>query len=90
MDQVTQQNAAMVEQSTAASHALAKEAGELAELAAKFDIGEAVASLRAVAKSAAPKHSKPAAAPKSKALPTHGNAALKPAADAAEDNWEDF
>ncbi|MDI1364613.1 MAG: methyl-accepting chemotaxis protein, partial [bacterium] len=31
MDQVTQQNAAMVEQTTAASHALAQEATRLAE-----------------------------------------------------------
>jgi methyl-accepting chemotaxis protein len=91
MDQVTQQNAAMVEQSTAASHSLAKEAGELSELAAKFDIGEAVASLRSVAKKAAPKH-KAASAPaaKPKAFPTQGATALKPVADAAEDNWEDF
>ncbi len=36
MDQVTQQNAAMVEQSTAASHSLATEASELSRLVAKF------------------------------------------------------
>ena len=36
MDQVTQQNAAMVEETTAASHALAKEAGELAQLMTRF------------------------------------------------------
>ena len=36
MDQVTQQNAAMVEQSTAASHALANEAVELAKLIGQF------------------------------------------------------
>ena len=39
MDQVTQQNAAMVEQSTAASHALMQEAAELAELAERFQTG---------------------------------------------------
>ncbi len=39
MDQVTQQNAAMVQQSTAASHALRTEAEELTELTAKFRIG---------------------------------------------------
>jgi len=38
MDQVTQQNAAMVEQSTAASHALAQEAGDLAALVQRFRI----------------------------------------------------
>ena len=36
MDQVTQQNAAMVEQSTAASHALAAETQQLARLTARF------------------------------------------------------
>ncbi|UPT62403.1 MAG: methyl-accepting chemotaxis protein [Hyphomonadaceae bacterium JAD_PAG50586_4] len=39
MDQGTQQNAAMVEESTAASHALAHEARELANLVSKFNIG---------------------------------------------------
>jgi methyl-accepting chemotaxis protein len=38
MDQVTQQNAAMVEQSTAASHALSAEAQHLAELAQRFRV----------------------------------------------------
>ncbi len=40
MDQTTQQNAAMVEESTAASHSLAHEADELTSLIARFDIGE--------------------------------------------------
>ncbi len=39
MDQGTQQNAAMVEESTAASHSLAKEAEALFQLIAKFEIG---------------------------------------------------
>ncbi len=38
LDQVTQQNAAMVEESTAASHLLKNEAAKLAELVAHFDI----------------------------------------------------
>ncbi|MBW4024579.1 MAG: HAMP domain-containing protein [Proteobacteria bacterium] len=40
MDQVTQQNAAMVEQATAASHGLSREAEALAQLVARFSIGE--------------------------------------------------
>ncbi|WP_286840222.1 methyl-accepting chemotaxis protein, partial [Acidiphilium sp. 34-64-41] len=40
MDQTTQQNAAMVEQSTAASHSLAGEAEELSNLVGQFAIGE--------------------------------------------------
>jgi len=43
MDQTTQQNAAMVEESTAASHSLAHEADELTSLIARFDIGEGAA-----------------------------------------------
>ena len=40
MDQATQQNAAMVEETTAASHSLASEAQSLRELLMQFDIGE--------------------------------------------------
>lgn len=47
MDQVTQQNAAMVEESTAASHSLAQEAEELARLVAKFKLGAKVETSRA-------------------------------------------
>jgi len=47
MDQVTQQNAAMVEQTTAASRHLAREAGELDRLIARFKVGEG--ALRRVA-----------------------------------------
>ena len=39
MDQVTQQNAAMVEESTAASRTLAGETNELARLIGQFSIG---------------------------------------------------
>jgi methyl-accepting chemotaxis protein len=39
MDQVTQQNAAMVEETTAASHGLAREAEGLAELIGRFQLG---------------------------------------------------
>jgi methyl-accepting chemotaxis protein len=40
MDQGTQQNAAMVEQSTAASHSLAKEAASLNDLLSRFNLGQ--------------------------------------------------
>ena len=40
MDQVTQQNAAMVEETTAASHTLTREAGELGALLQRFKVGE--------------------------------------------------
>jgi methyl-accepting chemotaxis protein len=41
MDQVTQQNAAMVEESTAASHALAQESSELNRLVSQFKVTKA-------------------------------------------------
>ena len=55
MDQVTQQNAAMVEESTAATHSLSK-AGQLAELVGQFRLGKAAGfgGLRRELKKAAP------------------------------------
>jgi methyl-accepting chemotaxis protein len=40
MDQTTQQNAAMVEETTAASHSLAEEAQNLAQMIAQFSTEE--------------------------------------------------
>ncbi len=40
MDQVTQQNAAMVEETTAASHALAGQASDLARMTGRFQLGD--------------------------------------------------
>jgi methyl-accepting chemotaxis protein len=51
MDQGTQQNAAMVEQSTAASHNLAREAAELNALLSQFRMGDDAASKRAPSQS---------------------------------------
>jgi methyl-accepting chemotaxis protein len=44
MDQVTQQNAAMVEEATAAAAQLKREAVELGQLVARFDVGEQVST----------------------------------------------
>ena len=49
MDQITQQNAAMVEQATAASRSLSDEAQELARLVGQFNIGESEAARRSSA-----------------------------------------
>ena len=92
MDQVTQQNAAMVEESTAASHTLAQDAQSLADLVARFKTGASAggtvidASFRKPAKAAAK-----AMAPVRKA---GGNTAtarkLQPVAQDAQDSWEEF
>ena len=46
MDQVTQQNAAMVEEATAASQALAQEASELTRLIGEFQLGDDATEIR--------------------------------------------
>lgn len=82
MDQGTQQNAAMVEQSTAASHALAQEAEGLFALTSQFDVGMA---------RVAPRKSRSSVPPVVKSAPqirSVGNAALKVEPQAAA--WEEF
>jgi methyl-accepting chemotaxis protein len=96
MDQTTQQNAAMVEESNAASGALAAEAAKLRDLISHFTI-DGVQQTQATAlretartmaqpapqRAPAPRAAEPArhAAP---APRSHGNAAV------AQDNWEEF
>jgi methyl-accepting chemotaxis protein len=88
MDQVTQQNAAMVEQSTAASHTLAQEAAELARLISRFDVGATSAGVtplprRAVAQAAQK------ALPAMKTTGGRNVSALRKPAPEVE-GWEDF
>jgi len=67
MDQTTQQNAAMVEETNAASNTLADEARGLRQLISQFNLGQASAGsqqLRAVADRMAQPVSKPSAAPR--------------------------
>ncbi|WP_117195268.1 methyl-accepting chemotaxis protein [Rhizobium terrae] len=63
MDQGTQQNAAMVEESTAASHTLATEATALAELLGQFRLTGTGGQVSVAAPSAPRSVSRPAAAP---------------------------
>jgi methyl-accepting chemotaxis protein len=98
MDQGTQQNAAMVEEATAAAHSLAREADSLFELVKQFNIGTAPASrsvpraaAHAPGPAAAPARptSKPVASPARQmnaklAKAFNGNAAV------AGSEWEEF
>ncbi|MGA1802367.1 methyl-accepting chemotaxis protein [Rhizobium sp. HT1-10] len=90
MDQGTQQNAAMVEQSTAASHSLAREAASLNTLLSRFNIGrsEAVAAPAVRTASAA---SRPAPSPAHalgrKVAKAFGGGATAAAQSAS---WEEF
>ncbi|WP_304187039.1 methyl-accepting chemotaxis protein [Phenylobacterium aquaticum] len=83
MDQVTQQNAAMVEESTAASRVLAEEAQELARLVGRFRVNGQAAT-RAPAQAHRPSVA-PAAQPRSR-----GATALAARPQAQDDTWEEF
>ncbi len=81
MDKMTQQNAAMVEESTAAARSLAGEADELSTLVARFDTG-------GPAQLAMPPVKTQRRAPPRRAPATRGNLALK--VDADDEDWAEF
>ncbi|MBP1862092.1 methyl-accepting chemotaxis protein [Rhizobium herbae] len=89
IDQGTQQNAAMVEETSAAAHSLSKEAAQLFELIGQFNIGTTAVIHRA-APAPANQQSRPVASPvrhmtAKVAQAFNGNAALK-----SGDSWEEF
>jgi hypothetical protein len=82
MDEMTQQNAALVEEAAAASESLDEQGRQLERLMAFFNIGEEAA--------AKPKR-KPAPAPKPAApAPAAKPAASRPAAPQGDDEWDEF
>ena len=91
MDQVTQQNAAMVEESTAASQALAKETDGLSRLIAGFEVGrtEIRSEPRAATKAFRPQ--RPTLSKAATVLKTTGRGGAASRPDAVEEkNWEEF
>jgi methyl-accepting chemotaxis protein len=82
MDQVTQQNAAMVEQSTASSRSLADETRELARLIGHFQLGHESRE-RVPAK-------QPRAGVVALKTTGRGGAARKVVASAEEESWDEF
>jgi methyl-accepting chemotaxis protein len=84
MDQVVQQNAAMVEQSTAATHSLKGETGELIELISRFRVGAGVTTQTAPGPARPAARPSPARATRPKVAASYGRAA------AARDTWEEF
>ncbi|MDX2205113.1 MAG: PAS domain-containing methyl-accepting chemotaxis protein [Hyphomicrobiaceae bacterium] len=86
MDQMTQQNASMVEEATAASHTMVQESQGLARLIAEFKLGQRTHSAVAA----------PSRAPANPAPPRTGGAkggaalARKPAPAPQDGTWEDF
>ncbi|WP_454848416.1 methyl-accepting chemotaxis protein [Rhizobium binxianense] len=91
MDQGTQQNAAMVEEQTAASHALAQEAGALDALLRQFRLGQAAAPVPKAA--VATPASRPAASPARALTRTVAKAfggKQAAAAAAVQEDWTEF
>jgi len=87
MDDMTQQNAAMVEQTSACTRNLAGEADQLAELVQRFRLKTNEVATANTAMAAAPRKApgaRPAPAPSRK--PVVGNLAVKP----DEDDWSAF
>ncbi len=87
MDQNTQQNAAMVEETTAASTSLAHEAESLRELLGQFRFGKESSVTIQPKRADARPMTAPASAPRVKAVRASGGGA---AAALAHDNWEEF
>ncbi len=92
MDQGTQQNAAMVEESTAASHSLASQADALSSLLGQFRMGDGAAAVPAGQHRApAPvnRDATPVASP-ARAMTAKVAKAFGSSAAATAEEWEDF
>ena len=93
MDQTTQQNAAMVEQSTAASASLASDAERLRQLVGQFQVGTAAGSSRGSVALPARAHaaSQPVASPARRMVGKLASAfGGGSAAPAVEPGWDEF
>ena len=94
MDEVTQQNAALVEEAAAASQSMQEQAGELAHVVGFFKTGNAVAAHQPAVKPAAARSSIAAPArPAVRKAPVRQAVAAAPARRgnaAAESEWEEF
>lgn len=87
IDQGTQQNAAMVEQSTAASHSLAREAGALNDLLMRFRTGNGASAAPRRVASAVTESAAPSPA---RALTRKLASAYRGSARPQEDGWAEF
>ena len=88
MDQVTQQNAAMVEQTTAASHSLSEEPTKLARQLGFFDTGRQHTHDRPPPRQRRPEPvGAPAPRPREKRAV---NARPQPGMGGAEEGWAEF
>jgi methyl-accepting chemotaxis protein len=94
LDKVTQQNAAMVEQATASSHALNAEAGNLGELVARFQLdntsGPSAAQTPRPAENVMMFQSPRSQQKPAKAAPAAMNGTHGRANTMGTDDWQDF
>jgi methyl-accepting chemotaxis protein len=90
MDQSTQQNAAMVEETTAASHALAQQTQELEGLIGRFKLGHDVQAPQGTQVTQLHRRPQKPAQPAAASKAGYGAAGTRKAAPAAAGNWEDF
>jgi methyl-accepting chemotaxis protein len=93
MNLVTQQNAAMVEESTAAGHSLSEETSKLSRLMGQFRVGReaAAATLRAdLAKAAPHAFRAPARAPSPAAAARAKVGAASAGGGTASESWREF
>lgn len=93
LDQVTQQNAAMFEETTAASHSLTSEADSLANAVARFKLNNnKPAQTKPLASQTSTSAAPTTRAASTPVLSTDGNTALKVSSNAPPetDGWEEF
>jgi len=91
MDQTTQQNAAMVEQSTAAAASLAQEAGKLRDLVHKFRLDQSATTQSSALRQIATSMAGPGTAPaKSYAAPAKARPAVQGNLAQKADDWNEF
>jgi methyl-accepting chemotaxis protein len=89
MDQVTQQNAAMVEQTTAAAYSLNQETEKLTELVSRFHVGQTAVQAPVVKRGPQKPARKPV--PALKTVASRGSsAAVRKSEAAADESWEEF
>jgi methyl-accepting chemotaxis protein len=89
MDKVTQQNAAMVEEATAASQTLTNETEELATAMAKFRTSASLSGRSAASASGASRAQRPASRTTTQ-MKTTGRGGAAPAVHAETESWEEF
>ncbi|WP_438753300.1 methyl-accepting chemotaxis protein [Pararhizobium sp. O133] len=96
LDQMTQQNAAMVEETNAASHTLAQDAEALTDLIGQFQLsGSSVRAPRQPIRVATPANTRPAPSPAKALMGKLAGAFSSPAssvpkASGSAENWEEF